>query len=69
MYVCMYVCKCRWRESPRYLPTKPVPEAFELLFADWPEKYPFGQSARRSSRVTLVASFHNVVYLMDRRCC
>ena len=34
--------------------TEPVPEAFESPASDWPEKNFSGQSAKRSSRVTLV---------------
>ena len=34
--------------------TEPVPEAFELPASDWPEKNISGQSAKRSSRVTLM---------------
>jgi len=37
--------------------TEPAPEVVEFRPADWPEKYFSGQSARRSSRVTLSPSY------------
>ena len=36
---------------------EPVPEAFELPASDWSEKNFSGQSAKRSSRVTLMFSY------------
>ncbi len=37
--------------------TEPVPEAFELLPPDWPQKYFCGQSARSTRRATLMSSY------------
>ena len=34
----------------------PVPEAFQFPSSDWPEKYFSGQSAKRTSRATLMSS-------------
>ena len=34
-----------------------VPEAFEILPSDWPEKYFSAQSAKRNSRATLMSSY------------
>ena len=46
------------RESPWALTlTEPVPEAFEILPSDWPEKYFSGQSAKKNSRATLMSSY------------
>ena len=46
---------CKVETSARALTlTEPVPEAFELPTSDWPEKNISGQSAKRSSRVTLM---------------
>ena len=46
------------RESPWALTlTERVPEAFEIPPSDWPEKYFFGQSAKRNSRATLMSSY------------
>ena len=53
----MFVVKvyCKIETSPWALTlTEPVPEAFESPASDWPEKFFFAQSAKRSSRVTLV---------------
>ena len=49
---------CKIETSPWALTlTEPVPEAFELPASDWPEKIFSGQSAKRSSRVTLMFSY------------
>ena len=56
----MFVVKvyCTIKTSPWALTlTKPVPEAFQLPASDWPEKIFSGQSAKRSSRETLVFSY------------
>ena len=56
----MFVAKvyCKVETSPWALTlTEPVPEAFELPASDWPEKIFSGQSAKRSSRVTLMFSY------------
>ena len=56
----MFVVKVYWKigKSPWALTlTEPVLEAFELPASDWPEKTFSGQSAKRSSRVTLVFSY------------
>ena len=56
----MFVVKvyCKIETSPWALTlTEPVPEAFELPASDWPEKNFSGQSAKRSSRVTLMFSY------------
>ena len=53
----MFVVKvyCKIETSPWALTlTEPVPEAFGLPASDWPEKNFSGQSAKRSSWVTLV---------------
>ena len=53
----MFVVKvyCKIETSPWALTlTEPVPEAFGLPASDWPEKFFSGQSAKRSSRVTLM---------------
>ena len=56
------------RESPWALTlTDPAPEAFEFSPSDWPEKYFSGQSAKRSSRATLMSSYTRFVFLIDRR--
>ena len=45
-------------ESPWALTfTDPVPEVFEFSPFDWPEKFLSGQSAKRNSRATLMASY------------
>ena len=56
----MFVAKVYYKveTSPWALTlTEPVPEAFELPASDWPEKIFSGQSAKRSSRVTLMFSY------------
>ena len=46
------------RESPWDITlTKPALEAFEILPADWPERYSFGQSVGRSCKTTLSRSY------------
>ena len=55
----MFVVKvhCEIETSPWALTlTEPVPEVFELPASDWQEKKFSGQSAKRSSRMTLVFS-------------
>ena len=47
--------RMRRQKSPLF--TEPVPEVFEFRFADWAEKYFSAQSARSSSRVTLLPSY------------
>ena len=37
--------------------TDPVPEAFEITAFDWAEKYFSAQSAKRTSRATLMPSY------------
>ena len=49
---------CKIETSPWAITlTEPVPEAVELPASDWPEKNFSGQSAKRSSRVTLMFSY------------
>ena len=49
---------CKIETSPWALTlTEPVPEAVELPASDWPEKFFSDQSAKRSSRVTLILSY------------
>ena len=55
----MFVVKvhCEIETSPWTVTlTEPVPEVFELPASDWQEKKFSGQSAKRSSRMTLVFS-------------
>ena len=49
---------CKIETSPWALTlSEPVPEAVELPASDWPEKSFSGQSAKRSSRLTLMFSY------------
>ena len=48
---------------------EPVPEAVELPASDWPEKFFSGQSAKRSSRVTLCFLTRRSFFVIDRRSC
>ena len=44
------------RESPWKI-SEPALEAIEILLADWPERYSFGQSVGRSCKTTLSRSY------------
>ena len=46
------------RESPwKITLSEPALEAIEILLADWPERYSFGQSVERSCKTTLSRSY------------
>lgn len=49
----------RAREPVGNYPTEPTLEAFEILPADWPERYSLSQSVGRSCKMTLSPSYTN----------
>ena len=47
----------RAREPVEITLSEPALEAIEILLADWPERYCFGQSVGRSCKTTLSQSY------------